>query len=30
MIRDEKALNDEITRELEQAVEDFKSTYKAP
>jgi F-type H+-transporting ATPase subunit alpha len=30
MIRDEKALNDEITGELEQAVEDFKSTYKAP
>ena len=30
MIRDEKALNEKITGELEQAVEDFKSTYKAP
>ena len=28
-IRDEKAMSDEIVEELTQAVEDFKSTYKA-
>jgi len=28
-IRDEKALTDEIVADLKQAIEDFKSTYKA-